>query len=280
MSEPVLVTGAGGYIGPHVVRALLDRGRAVIAVVRPGSDAPIDSRAEILHADVLSDGFVGDAPACSGVIHLAWQDGFAHNSHAHMENLSAHFRLLTGFAERDVARIVALGTMHEIGYWEGAIDEFTPTDPLSQYGIAKDALRKSLMQKLLDPVSFAWARCYYIHGDDRRNNSIFSRVLEAAAEGRRTFPFTTGANRYDFIDVADLGDQIAALYGAAKHTGIVNCCTGVPVSLADKVEEFITLHNLEIELEYGAFPDRPYDSPGVWGDASRIQEILRTASTS
>jgi len=33
-------------------------------------------------------------------------------------------------------------------------------------------------------------------------------------------------------------------------------------------------NNLDIKLEYGAFPDRPYDSPGVWGDATKIQKIL------
>ena len=39
-----------------------------------------------------------------------------------------------------------MGTMHEIGYWEGAIDENTPCNPLSMYGIAKDALRRCMIQ--------------------------------------------------------------------------------------------------------------------------------------
>ena len=46
------------------------------------------------------------------------------------------------------------------------------------------------------------------------------------------------------------------------------------MSLADQVEEFIKLHELDITLEYGAFPDRPYDSPGVWGDATSINAIM------
>ena len=56
--------------------------------------------------------------------------------------------------------------------------------------------------------------------------------------------------------------------------GIINCCTGKPMSLAERVEQFIREHNLDIKLEYGAFPDRPYDSPCEYGDASRIQKIL------
>lgn len=56
--------------------------------------------------------------------------------------------------------------------------------------------------------------------------------------------------------------------------GIINCSTGTPISLAQQVESFIEEHNLEIQLKYGAFPDRPYDSPCVYGDATKIQLIM------
>ncbi|MCR2785214.1 MULTISPECIES: NAD-dependent epimerase/dehydratase family protein [unclassified Microbacterium] len=271
----VVVTGAGGYIGPHVVAAHVARGDDVVAVLRPGSTAPLHPDATVVHADVLAEdldlGFFGNPDA---LVHLAWKDGFAHNSSAHMGQLSAHFRFLTGAAQAGVPRIAALGTMHEVGYWEGPIDAATPTDPLSQYGIAKDALRRSLPLALADTgTSLAWLRCYYIYGDDRRNRSIFARLLEAVDAGRSTLPFTTGRSKYDFIRVEELGRQIAAVTHS-DVTGVVNCSSGVPVSLADKVEEFITENALPISLEYGAFPDRPYDSPAVWGDATVIRQIM------
>lgn len=274
MSGKVLVTGAGGYVGPHVVSALLDAGRSVVAVLRPGSLAPVDARAEILYSDILTESFdAAQAGEIEGVVHLAWKDGFAHNSSAHMEQLSSHYRFLTDAAASGVPRIVALGTMHEVGYWEGAIDESTPTNPLSQYGIAKNALRLSLPLALGADYSLAWVRCFYIYGDDRRNNSIFARLLEAADAGKRTFPFTTGKNRYDFIRVDELGRQIASVF-LSGATGVINCASGEPVSLADKVEQFIAENQLDITLEYGVFPDRPYDSPAVWADARRIREIV------
>jgi len=273
-----VVTGAGGYLGPHVVRALLDRGHEVIAVVRPGSRAQTDPRAKRLELDVLAHDAVPILCAQHGLpdalVHLAWQDGFLHNARSHMAQVSAHFTLLTGAADAGVSRIVALGTMHEVGYWEGAITAEAPTAPQSQYGIAKEALRRAVELDLDDKTSLAWARAYYIYGDDRRNSSIFMKLLHAVDEGRSTFPFTSGRNRYDFIRVEELGRQLAALTDAVDVRGTVNCSTGVPVSLADKVEEFIAENELPISLEYGAFPDRPYDSPGVWGDATQISEIL------
>ena len=62
-----------------------------------------------------------------------------------------------------------------------------------------------------------------------------------------------------------------------KVGGIINVCTGQPQSLADRVEQFLREKQYKIRLDYGAFPDRPYDSPGVWGDPARINEILRSA---
>ena len=47
--------------------------------------------------------------------------------------------------------------------------------------------------------------------------------------------------------------------------GVINVCTGEPESLSSRVERFIQANGFPIQLEYGAFPDRPYDSPGVWG---------------
>ena len=49
-------------------------------------------------------------------------------------------------------------------------------------------------------------------------------------------------------------------------------------TLADRVEAYIRDNDLDMTLEYGAFPDRPYDSPGVWGDPTRIRRILASSA--
>lgn len=282
MAKTVVVTGAGGYVGRHAVASLLDAGARVVALARPSRRRPLelDPRAEVVLADVLADGFDLRAVVpgqIDALVHLAWQDGFTHNAPAHIENLSSHYRFLDSAVGGGVGRIAVLGSMHEVGYWEGAITEETPTNPLSLYGIAKDALRRACTISLAGRSELAWLRCYYIVGDDRRNQSVFTKILEAVDAGRDTFPFTTGSSLYDFIDVAELGRQIAAVTLAEGETGVINCCTGEPVSLRQQVERFIEENSLPIRLEIGAFPDRPYDSPGIWGDASRIRSIMQSA---
>ena len=76
------------------------------------------------------------------------------------------------------------------------------------------------------------------------------------------------------MHVTMLAKQISATALQEEVTGIVNCCSGEPVSLGEKVESFIKEHNFDIKLNYGAFPDRAYDSPAIWGDATKINRIM------
>ena len=272
----VLVTGANGYIGRHVVKALLDRGASVVACDIHTND--VDERAERKELNLfeLPVGNIfqqlGSPDVC---LHMAWRNGFVHNADTQMGDLSAHYTFLTRLITDGLQQLAVMGTMHEIGYWEGAIDETTPCNPLSMYGIAKDALRRSMMLYCKNKnCILQWLRCYYILGDDKKNNSIFCKLLKAAEEGKKTFPFTSGKNQYDFIEVDELAKMLSSAVLQKEVTGIINCCTGKPMSLGNRVEQFINDNNLDITLDYGAFPDRPYDSPCEYGNSEKINSIL------
>lgn len=276
----VLVTGACGYIGRHVVKSLLERGHHVIAAdVR---DDGCDLRAEMCLCDIFS----GDPElyqklgSPEKLVHLAWLDGFVHNSPRHIEYLPLHYQFLDRMLSGGVEQVAVMGTMHEIGYHEGAIDEDTPAAPLSLYGIAKNSLRQAcgVLQDRYPDAVFQWLRAYYICGDDAFNHSIFAKIAAAEREGKKTFPLNSGKNRYDFITVEELAWQIAAAVSQKEVCGVIDCCTGQATSLREKVERFIQERGFSIRPEYGAFPDRPYDSPGVWGDPAKIQEIVKRMS--
>ena len=271
----ILVTGSNGYIGRHVVKYLLDQGHHVIAA--DISNDLVDDRAEKINASIFenTEGAFKRFGSPDVCIHLAWRNGFVHNAATHISDLPAHYEFLKSMIDGGLKSLSVMGTMHEIGYWEGAIDENTPCNPQSLYGISKNALRQSIIQIAKEKnVNLYWLRAYYILGDDSKNHSIFSKLLDMDSQGIKKFPFTSGKNLYDFISV----DQLAKYIGLASTqdavTGIINVCTGNPVSLGQKAEEFIDKNGLSIRLDYGAFPDRPYDSPGVWGDATKINQIL------
>ena len=271
----ILVTGANGYLGHGIVKHILDCGGEVVAAdfAVDHVDARADRRACDLFAVEDPYHFFGQPDV---LLHLAWRDGFVHFSDAHIDDLPKHYAFIKAFSESDIKVIAAMGSMHEIGFYEGSIKEDTPCNPTTPYGIAKNGLRQ-LTEMLCRQKGkkFVWLRGYYIVGNSRYGNSIFSKITAAEAEGKTEFPFTMGQNQFDFIDYEDFCEQVAQSVCQEDELGIINICSGYPEKLADRVERFIEENGYRIKLKYGAFPDRPYDSKAVWGDSGKIQRILK-----
>lgn len=270
----LLVTGANGYLGCGIVKKLCDDGVDVIATDL--DDEYIDKRAKIIKADLFDVpepySFFGEPDT---ILHLAWRDGFKHASLNHINDLPKHYRFLSQIIQEKTKRVCVMGSMHEIGFYEGSIDENTPTKPQSLYGISKDALRNSVQLLCKEKnILFQWIRGFYIVGNSPHGSSIFSKIIQAAQKNEKTFPFTQGLNQFDFCDYDKFCDMVAAVIEQDKINGIINCCSGHPTRLAERVESFIQENNLDITLQYGAFPDRPYDSKAVWGNNSKICQIM------
>ena len=243
----ILVTGANGYIGQGVVKAILDSGNEVIAT--DFSTQYVDERAN-----------------------LAWIDSFVHTSPFHIQDLPSHYAFLKKMVDEGIGRVCVMGSMHEIGFFEGSIHEDTPCHPMNLYGISKNALRNCVeLMTTNTKTKWQWLRGYYIVGNSEFGDSIFSKITKAEHEGKKEFPFTMGQNQYDFIDFCM---QVASVVGQDEVNGIINIGSGRPEKLADRVERFIKENNYHIQLKYGAFPDRPYDSKAVWGDGSKIAKIM------
>lgn len=271
----ILVTGANGYLGQGIVCELLKSGNEVTAV-----DVMIDNIPYGANS-IKANFFEIENPykyfnKPDVLLHLAWRDGFVHDSNAHIEDLSKHCKFISEFVNAGVKQVAVMGTMHEIGFFEGSINEDTPCHPMNLYGISKDALRKYTEYICLKKnVIFQWLRGYYIVGNSKFGNSIFSKITAAVEDGKKEFPFTTGQNQYDFLDYEKFVQQVAKTVSQNNVNGIINICSGRPEKLSDRVERFIKENNYGIKLVYGAFPDREYDSKAVWGDSKKIEEIMR-----
>ena len=269
----ILVPGANGYLGKGVVKKLLDYGVEVIATDFK-SDL-IDKRAHTVCEDIfnLEDPYnFFEKPDV--LLHMAWRDGFVHNSLNHINDLPNHYSFISKMIDSGIKQVAVIGSMHEVGFFEGSIDENTPTDPQSLYGISKNALRNAVKLKCKNTDTvFQWLRGFYIVGNTEDGSSIFSKIVRAANEGKKTFPFTMGLNQFDFLDYEDFCSMTAMAVMQSEINGIINICSGRPEKLAERVERFIKENSFDIKLEYGAFPDRPYDSKAIWGNNSKIELI-------
>ena len=137
----VLVTGANGYLGQGIVQSILEKGHEVIAT--DISTKFVDKRARRIDGDLFSiENPYEYFEKPDVLLHLAWKDGFVHYSDAHIIELPKHYSFIQKMAQSDVKKISVMGSMHEIGFFEGSIDENTSCNPESFYGIAKNALRE------------------------------------------------------------------------------------------------------------------------------------------
>ena len=270
----ILVTGANGYLGQGIVRSILNNGHCVVAT--DFNTQFVDERAERIVCNLFEVdnpySFFGEPDV---LLHLAWRDGFVHYSSAHIDDLPKHYAFIKKMVDGGIQQVAVMGSMHEIGFFEGSINESTPCHPSTPYGIGKNALR-DLTQMICKQknIVFQWLRGYYIVGNSKFGSSIFSKITAAVDEGKTEFPFTLGQNQYDFIDYPDFCAQVAAVVGQKNEQGIINICSGKPEKLADRVERFIKENDYRIKLQYGAFPDRPYDSKAIWGNDTKIRKIM------
>lgn len=269
----ILITGANGYLGKGVVKRILDDGMEVVAT--DIKDGYIDCRADIILCDLFSVDkpydFFGKPDA---VLHMAWRDGFVHGSTNHINDLPKHAEFLGKMIDSGIQCVAVMGSVHEVGFFEGSVDESTPCNPQSLYGIGKNSLRQIVELKCREKgCGFQWLRGFYIVGNAEDGCSVFSKIVQASHRGNEVFPFTMGLNQFDFLDYDIFCQYVADVVEQKEIDGIINICSGRPEKLADRVEHFIKDNEFNIRLNYGEFPDRPYDSKAIWGDDKKIKII-------
>lgn len=273
----IMVTGADGYIGRGVASQLLDAGHKVMAMGLYSCGLEHDNLEEHI-GDVFSYDFQSNEIP-DVLLHLAWRNGFSHNDISHLDDLSKHYQFIKAALEAGVKRIAVMGSMHEVGYHEGAVDENTPCNPTTPYGVAKNALRQLTGELCRQHgAQMQWLRGFYLVSNDGRGCSIFSKIVAAEREGKDEFPFTSGRCKYDFLPYEEFCRQVVAVVEQDEVNGIINICSGEPIGLGDYIEHFISENGFSIRLGYGKYPDRPYDSAAIWGDATKIRKILAAGS--
>lgn len=275
----ILVTGANGYIGSHIISLLLKRNCQDKIVAVDFEHNHIPAGAICLKYDILKNAdninLYNDLQKPDIVLHLAWQDGFNHNAESHMRDLSLHYLFLKNLIDNGVTQIAVAGSFREYGSCNGRVSEDYPCFADNHYSLAKLTLKKGIEIYLKNKkICFQWLRFFTPYGDDQLNSSILSKILKWSEEGKDTFPFTDGTEQYDYIHINELSRQVIAVINQKQFDGVINICSGKPTSLKEIVESFIARNALKIKPNYGAFPSRSYDSSIIYGDNSKIKLIM------
>ena len=277
----VAVTGAAGFVGRHVAAQLEKRGNAPTLVVRPGSPIPHGLPGDRV---VLMD--IGDAHADAYdrlgrpemLSHLAWGGLPNYSSPRHLEEeLPAHRSFLRGLLDAGLAGLAVAGTCLEYGMQSGALREVLPTAPVTAYGKAKDALRTELEHlRRIRPFNLTWARLFYLHGEGQAPGSLLPQLEGAIARGDGAFNMSGGEQLRDYLPVDEAAGYLVDLALNGRDNGVVNVCSGQPISVRELVEGVVARHSSSIELNLGHFPYPEYEPMAFWGDRSKLDRCLES----
>jgi dTDP-6-deoxy-L-talose 4-dehydrogenase (NAD+) len=264
----ILLTGATGFVGQQVLRALAERGCHVRAVIRDGKQNLAATEA-IVSPDIFAESATWWGDACRGadtVIHAAWyaEPGQYLQSSKNLDCVDGTLRLAQGAIDARVRRVVGIGTCFEYDLSVGYLSVATPLRPTTPYAQAKADTFKALSQ-LLPPkgVEFCWCRLFYLFGEGEDSRRLVS-YLRGKLKAGEPAELSSGTQIRDFLDVREAGRMIADVaLGLAQ--GPVNICSGTPITVRALAERIADEYGRRDLLRFGARPDNLIDPPVVVG---------------
>jgi dTDP-6-deoxy-L-talose 4-dehydrogenase (NAD+) len=276
----ILVTGATGFIGNHLIPILLARGAEVIATYRnkdAAMDRPWASAVTWRELDIFSP---PDAPfealgAPDRMVHLAWHGLPNYKDSFHLDrNLPADTLFLTRLMEGGLKHLLGTGTCFEYGLQEGELSETMPCEPNTIYGKAKLALQQRLRDAAAEHGTvFQWARLFYTYGKGQNPNSLFAQLQKAIDNGEKTFNMSGGQQIRDYLPVEQLADALASIALQDETTGIINVCSGRSLTVQQLVEEYLDKQKATIALNLGYYPYPDYEPFKFWGSTRKLERV-------
>lgn len=275
----VLVIGATGFIGRHVVTCLLQKGHQVTAVARkperltevPWSDSVhfISCNIHDPSTDIRSFG------RPDALIHLSWPGLPYYKSILNIEEtLPADYFFLKKLVISGLEHLLVAGTCFEYGLQSGCLHEELTPNPVTPYGLAKDSLRRYLQAlQQLYPFCLQWPRLFYMYGEGQHHNSLLPQLDRAINNGDPVFNMTGGEQLRDYMPIEDTASFLVKLIETPSFDGIVNVCSGVPISVRRLVEERVASRNASIKLNLGYYPYLDYEPMAFWGDNRKLLRL-------
>ncbi|MHB1145448.1 MAG: NAD-dependent epimerase/dehydratase family protein [Thiobacillus sp.] len=275
----IAVTGATGFIGRHVLSELARHSIEVVAVARTLSAVNLVAlNVETVRLDMADppDKAFDRLGRPDALIHLAWGGLPNYRSLHHFEQeLPMQYRFLSGLVRSGLAGLIVAGTCFEYGMQSGELSETMDARPNNPYGFAKDTLRRQL-EYLRKSQSFAltWTRLFYLYGDGQAESSLLPQLKRAVEQGHEVFNMSGGEQLRDYLSVNDVARNLVMLALNKVDIGVVNICSGKPVSVRKLVEGWVEENGWKIKLNFGHYPYPDYEPLAFWGDRRKLNDYL------
>jgi dTDP-6-deoxy-L-talose 4-dehydrogenase (NAD+) len=282
MKKNIIVSGANGFIGTHVLlqglRLFPDyQWIATSANPQKAVNKPWYNKAEFIPYDyhLHPSDFPFRFSEHDILIHSAWGflPFFKKDEHLTVE-LPAQKNFIRRCVENGLQNLSVLGTCYEYGMQEGCLDEEkNPACPIMPYPEAKVRLHDWITENF-PQINLTWMRLFYMYGEGQSEKSLIPQLEKAIAEGKEKFDMSKGDQVRDYLKVEDMAELIIRVALKRKNIGIVNICSGQPITVIDLVKKYLNENNKSIQLNPGVFPYPDYEPFAFWGSRKKLNAIM------
>ena len=275
----VVVTGSSGFIGQHVVRELIKNHNVIILTRSKNNILRHDWFEDINYIETdIYDSFnfsknFNIKP--DALVHLSWQ-GIPHYKDKKHVSLyyDQNLRFLKAAIDYGIENIAITGSCLEYGLREGELDEKDYTEPVTEYGKAKDMLRKKLQRLANDQVALKWIRLFYMYGEGQNPKSLIPQLHVAHKENKKIFGISSAEHIRDFMKVEEIANFICQAIDNTDINGVINCCSGNPIRLGEFLKNYCDMMGINIEIKSGLYPENDYEPRAFWGKRGKMNKIL------
>lgn len=234
----VLITGATGFVGRHVVDQICAGGHDILALSleRDANDSNA-KHIQRLYRDLNDTASLKPAIKLfdpEAVIHLAWRGIPDYSEIISVINLNNSIQLLDFIAdETNCRKIIVAGSCLEYGKDKGVCRESEPVHPKSFFSWAKHSLYRYLLLKCNQRrVELIWFRIFYAYGPGQRTGALIPTLIQSLKDGK--YPeIRSPLNKNDFIYVEDIAKAFRLAIDMKIESGIYNLGYGIARSVYD-----------------------------------------------
>lgn len=274
--QRVLVIGANGFLGSHIVACATSKGLQVRAACREKRTIENISL-DVCQIDSLDAAFQFILPSL--VINCASYG--VNYSDQNLEsalsvNVQGAIRVLDAAARYGVARVLHIGSCFEYGHKIGLISEDAALDPTAIYGATKAAATLILRERASTlGINLLIARPFGVWGPREAPDRIIPQVIEACLK-RIPLKLTPCEVIRDYTYVEDMADTLLnlALASRVPSGSIVNVGSGKPIVLREFVLSIAKLLGGESLMRFGELAYRPTEMRSLVADIRRLEGIL------
>lgn len=283
----VLVTGAAGFIGSHLVEALVAHGDTVVALDRRSArydDQPAPPGVEWIELDLERDDLDAAVTGCDVVFHLAarpgvrssWGDDFGDYVAA---NVTATQRLLEACMRQKIRRLVfaSSSSVYGAGADGGAAPSMEDDEvrPMSPYGVTKLAAEQLCLaygRREGSPLAVVALRYFTVYGPRQRPDMMLGRAIFAAYSGVPVTLYGDGTQRREFTYVSDVVDATIAASHIHSTDEVINVGGGSSVSVIEALAVVSRVTERPVPMD--ACDPQAGDVPCTRADLTLAQDLL------